>query len=93
MLDEALVQLEATLLQTPAAARMTRVQNGYRTFCHLIDCRERRSKVNFSINVRFAVRRQKNILTLFQAQASMDVKLFDFFRFWCNTSVMGELVT
>lgn len=94
MLNDALVELKAALLQTLAAARMAGVEDRHIVlFRHLVDGGEQRGKVLLGVDVLLAVGRQQNVLALLETQTLVDVGCLDFSRFWCSTSAIGEPVT
>lgn len=63
MLNDMLIQLEPTLLQTLAAARVAGVQDRHVVLLrHLIDCCEQRCKVFLRIDILLTVSRQQDIL-------------------------------
>ena len=78
VLDDTLVQLEATLLQTLPAAGMAGIQDGHIILlCHLVNCGEQRSKVFLRVDVLLTVSRKQNILAFFQTQTSVDIGCLD----------------
>ena len=79
MLDDTLVQLEATLLQTFPAARVAGIENRHIIFFgHFINRGEQRGEVFLGVDILFPMGRKQNIFTLFQSQTSMDIGCFDF---------------
>ena len=80
MLNDALVELKAALLQTLAAARMAGVEDRHIVlFRHLVDGGEQRGKVLLGVDVLLAVGRQQNVLALLETQTLVDVGCLDFF--------------
>ena len=60
MLNDALIQLKAALLQTLPASGMAGVQNGHIVLLsHLVDGREQRGKILLRVDVLLAMRRQQ----------------------------------
>ena len=78
VLDDARVKLEAGGFKALAGARVAAVEDGHVVLLgHLVDGVEEGQEVLFRVDVFFAVGTQQDVLTLFQAQALMDVGGFD----------------
>ena len=81
MLNDALVELKAALLQTLAAARMAGVEDRHIVlFGHLVDGGEQRGKVLLGVDILLAVGRQQNVLALLETQTLVDIGRLDFFQ-------------
>ena len=78
MLNDALVELKAALLQPLAAARMAGVENRHIVlFRQSVDGGEQAQEVLFGVDVLLPVGGQQNILVLFQSQTLQHVAFLD----------------
>ena len=70
VLDDALIQLEATCLKTLAATGMATVENRHVVLLgHFVDGIEKRKEVLLRVDVLFAVGGKKNVLLPFQVES------------------------
>ena len=77
--DDPLVKLEAGGLQPLFGAGVAGVQNGHIVgFRHFIDGREEAGEILLGVDVLLPVGGEQDVLSLFKAQARMDIAGFDF---------------
>ena len=79
MLYHTSIKLKSTLLQSLAAARMTRIKYRHIVFlCHCINCSKQRFEILFRVDILLTMSRKKDIFTLLQAKTRMYVRCFYF---------------
>ena len=77
--DHPAVQFKAAFLQALSAPGMAGVQDGHVIFLrHAVDCSKEGKKVFFRVDVFLPVGGEKDVASLFQTQAGVDVAGFDF---------------
>ena len=79
VLNNSFVKFKSACFKSLAASRMAGIEDGHIVFLrHFVNRREKACEILFRVDIFLAVSGKKNILSLFQSEAGMDIACFDF---------------